>query len=218
MTVLTKETVDILQNFATINNSIVIKPGNSIGTLSVNKNILAVADVNETFQRQISIYDLGSFISGTRFFDMPKLVTDNDQYLTITDEKNTRKKSKFYYADPDIIVQPPDKELQLPSIDVEFEISSSDLKDLISSANTYRVPDLCVFGDGETINLCTTDKKNDTSTTHTIEVGETDQEFCYCFKVENLRLLVRNYKVSISKSNVAFFDGGTIRYWIAMEP
>lgn len=218
MTVLTRDTVDILQNFATINNSIVIKPGNTIGTLSVNKNILASADVPEEFDRQISIYDLGSFIAGTKFFDSPKLVTDNDNYVTITEQANTRKRAKFYYADPDIIVQPPDKNIQLPSVDVEFDLSGNDLKQLLAAAATYRVPDLCVYGDGESISLCITDKKNDTSNTYSVEVGETDKEFCYCFKVENLRVVNRNYTVSISNSNVAYFDGGNIRYWIALEP
>lgn len=218
MTVLTRDTIDILQNFATINNSIVIKPGKAINTLSVNKNILASADVEEVFDRQIAIYDLGSFISSTRFFDDPKLVTDNESYVTITERSNNRKRAKFYYADPDIIVQPPDKEIQLPSVDVTFELTGHDLKQLLAASATYRAPDLCVFGDGETINLCITDKKNDTSNTYSIEVGKTEQEFCYCFKVENLRIIPRNYTVSISKSNVAYFDGGSIRYWIALEP
>ena len=43
MTVISKETIDILKNFSSINKSIVIKPGSTIKTLSVNKTILAEA-------------------------------------------------------------------------------------------------------------------------------------------------------------------------------
>ena len=49
MTVITKPTIEVLKNFCSINKSIVIKPGNQISTLSINKNILAIADVEEQF-------------------------------------------------------------------------------------------------------------------------------------------------------------------------
>ena len=62
MTVISKETIDILKNFSSINKSIVIKPGNTIRTLSVNKNILASAKIEESISEQISIYDLSSFL------------------------------------------------------------------------------------------------------------------------------------------------------------
>ena len=52
---ITPRTVEILKNFCTINKSIVIKPGNQIATLSINKNILAIADVEEAFDSEIAI-------------------------------------------------------------------------------------------------------------------------------------------------------------------
>jgi len=218
MTVLTTTTHKILKNFASINNSIVIKPGSTIGTLSVNKNILAVADVEEKFEKQISIYDLSQFLHGFSFFNVPEVVTDNESYVTVTEHGNDTKKVRFYYADPDIIVQPPDKTIVLPSVDVSFTISESNLTELRRAAYVFGLPDICVYGDKKMITICTTDKKNDTSHTYTFELGPTTKEFCYCLKVENLRILNQDYKVSISNSNVAYFDGGNVRYWIALEP
>ena len=55
---ITKPTIEILKNFCSINKSLVIKPGNRLSTLSINKNILAYADVEEQFDSQMSIYDL----------------------------------------------------------------------------------------------------------------------------------------------------------------
>ena len=72
---ITPRTVEILKNFCTINKSIVIKPGNQIATLSINKNILAIADVEETFDSEIAIYDLGMFINGLTLLDQPKINT-----------------------------------------------------------------------------------------------------------------------------------------------
>ena len=68
MTMLSKPTIEILKNFCSINKSLVINPGNKLSTLSINKNILAIADVEEQFESQMSIYDLGVFLGGLSLF------------------------------------------------------------------------------------------------------------------------------------------------------
>ena len=217
MTVLSKPTLEILKNFCSINKSLVINPGNKLSTLSINKNILVYADVEESFDSQLSIYDLGVFLGGLSLFEQPSIDTTKDNYVTVSDTKG-RSKTKFFYADPDIITQPPEKEISLPSEDVKFRLESTALQQLQRAASVYQLPDLCLFGDGEKMNLCLTDKKNDTSNTYSIEVGTSEDEFCYCFKVENLKLLIGDYNVTLSKSNVALFQGEGIKYFIALEP
>ena len=217
MTVLSKPTLEILKNFCSINKSLVINPGNKLSTLSINKNILVYADVEESFDSQLSIYDLGVFLGGLSLFEQPSIDTSRDNYVTVSDTKG-RSKTKFFYADPDIITQPPEKEINLPSEDVKFRLESTALQQLQRAASVYQLPDLCLFGDGEKMNLCLTDKKNDTSNTYSIEVGTSEDEFCYCFKVENLKLLLGDYNVTLSKSNVALFQGEGIKYFIALEP
>ncbi len=217
MTVLSKPTLEILKNFCSINKSLVINPGNKLSTLSINKNILVYADVEESFDSQLSIYDLGVFLGGLSLFEQPSIDTSRDNYVTVSDTKG-RSKTKFFYADPDIITQPPEKEINLPSEDVKFRLEATSLQQLQRAASVYQLPDLCLFGDGEKMNLCLTDKKNDTSNTYSIEVGTSEDEFCYCFKVENLKLLLGDYNVTLSKSNVALFQGEGIKYFIALEP
>jgi hypothetical protein len=217
MTVISKSTIEVLKNFCSINKSIVIKPGNQVSTLSINKNILAIADVEEQFESQISIYDLGVFLGGLNLFDTPKLDTSQSNYVTVSDRRG-KSKTRFFYADPDIITQPPEKEISIPSSDVTFQLPSNSLDQLKKAALVYQLPDLCLYGTDGTMNLCVTDKKNDTSNSYSIEVGETDNEFCYCFKVENLKLLLDDYNVTISKHNVALFQGNGIKYFIALEP
>ena len=217
MTVLSKPTIEVLKNFCSINKSLVINPGNRLSTLSINKNILAYADVEESFDSQMSIYDLGVFLGGLSLFDKPKIDTQADNYVTVSDTAG-RSKTRFFYADPDIITQPPEKEINLPSEDVKFRLNSSTLQQLQRAASVYQLPDLCLVGDGQTMNLRVTDKKNDTSNSYSVEVGENENEFCFCFKVENLKLLLADYNVTISKSNVALFHGDGIKYFIALEP
>lgn len=217
MTVISKPTIEVLRNFCSINKSIVIKPGNKISTLSINKNILAIADVEESFDTQISIYDLGVFLGGLSLFDSPKIDTTQSNYVTVSDQRG-KSKTRFFYADPDIITQAPEKEITLPSEDVKFRLEASVLKQLGQAASVYQLPDLCLFGSNGYMHLCVTDKKNDTSNSYSVEVGETQEEFCYCFKVENLKLLGGDYDVSVSKHNVALFKGDGIKYFIALEP
>ena len=217
MTVISKPTIEVLRNFCSINKSIVIKPGNKISTLSINKNILAVAEVEETFDSQISIYDLGVFLGGLSLFDAPKIDTTQSNYVTVSDQRG-KSKTRYFYADPDIITQPPEREIELPSKDVSFRLESNVLQQLQRAAMVYQLPDLCLHGNGESMELCVTDKKNDTSNSYSVDVGETDEEFCFCFKVENLKLLAGDYDVSLSKTNVAQFQGDGIKYLIALEP
>ena len=217
MTVITKPTIEVLKNFCSINKSIVIKPGNQIATLSINKNILAIADVEEQFESQISIYDLGVFLGGLSLFDQPKIDTTDSNYVTVSDQRG-KSKTRFFYADPDIITQPPEKEITIPSVDVKFILEAGILQQLQRAAMVYQLPDLCLYGDGTEMSLCVTDKKNDTSNSYSVQVGASDDEFCYCFKVENLKLLAGDYNVTISKQNVALFQGSGIKYFIALEP
>ena len=214
---ITPRTVEILKNFCTINKSIVIKPGNQLSTLSINKNILAVADVEEAFDSEIAIYDLGMFINGLMLLDQPKINTDSKSYVTITDAAG-RSKTRYFYADPDIITQAPEEEIKLPSMDVSFHLDAETLRQLNKAASIYALPDLCLFGDGETMNLTVTDKKNETSNNFSVNVGTTTENFCYCFRVENLKLLAGAYDVSISSKSVALFQGKGIKYYIALEP
>ena len=83
MTIISKPTIEVLKNFCTINKSIVIKPGKQVSTLSINKNILAIADVDEQFDSQISIYDLQIFLQGLSLFDQPKIDTTESNYVTL---------------------------------------------------------------------------------------------------------------------------------------
>ena len=217
MTVISKSTIEVLKNFCSINKSIVIKPGNKVATLSINKNILAIADVEESFDTQISIYDLGVFLGGLSLFDQPKIDTSERNYVTVSDQRG-KSKTRFFYADPDIITQAPEKEISLPSEDVSFRLEAGVLQQLQRAASVYQLPDLCLFSAAGDMHLCVTDKKNDTSNSYSVEVGESDDEFCYCFKVENLKLLAGDYNVTVSKHNVALFQGSGIKYFIALEP
>ena len=61
---LSEKTLTVLKNFAGINNSILVKEGNQLRTISVAKNILAEANIDEEFPRPFGVYDLNQFLNG----------------------------------------------------------------------------------------------------------------------------------------------------------
>ena len=150
--------------------------------------------------------------------DAPITLQTHRQLDHILCARRWRRNVTNIYADPDVIVQPPEKEISLPSEDVHFRLEADTMKRLEMAARCYSLEDLCLFCSDGTMHLTVTDKKNDTSNSFSVEVGKSDQQFCYCFKVENLKLLPADYDVTVSKHNVALFKGPGIKYYIAMEP
>jgi hypothetical protein len=214
---LSDTTLTILKNFAGINNSILVKQGNKLRTISVAKNILAEADISEEFPREFAIYDLNQFLNGLGLHQDPDLDFKEDSHITIREGK---RRVKYFFADPNVIVSPPDKDIQLPSQDVCFQLDSVTLEKLLKAAAVYQLPDLSAVGEAGVIRLVVRDKKNDTSNEYSIVVGETDKEFTFNFKVENIKIIPGAYDVVVSSKLLSQFTNNkySLSYWIALEP
>ena len=210
-------TLMVLKNFAGINNSILVKKGSKLRTMSVAKNILAEADINEDFPREFGIYDLNQFLNGLSLHQDPNLDFSEDTYLTIREGK---RRVKYFFADPQVIVTPPEKEIDLPTKDVCFQIESVTLDKLLKAAAVYQLPDLSAVGKDGVIKLVVRDKKNDTSNEFAIVVGETDKDFVFNFKVENIKIIPGAYDIVISSKLLSKFTNTNISlvYYIALEP
>ena len=215
---LSEKTINLLENFSSINQSILVKKGSKLRTISVMKNILAEAEVDENFDRDFGIYDLPQFLNGVNLMKDPDLDLKNETYMIIREGKSTR--VKFAFADPDCIVSPPEKGVTLPSSDVTFELDSVQLGKLLKASSVYQLPDLSAVGNGEEVTLVVSDRKNDNSNEYTLVVGKTDKEFVFNFKMENIKLIPGSYDVQISKKNLAKFTNNNynLDYFIALEP
>lgn len=207
----------ILKNFAGINNSILVKQGNKLRTISVAKNILAEAEIKEEFPRDFAIYDLNQFLNGLSLHQDPDLDFQEESYLSI---KEGKRRVKYFFADPNVIISPPEKEIQLPTQDVCFQMDSVTLEKLVKAAAVYQLPDLSAIGENGVIKLVVRDKKNDTSNEYAIVVGETDQEFSFNFKVENIKIIPGAYDVVVSSKLLSQFTNTqhNLKYYIALEP
>ena len=212
-----ENTISILKNFSGINQSLFFKQGNVLKTISVMKNILAEATIEENLPKDFGIYDLNQFLNGLSLHKSAELDFENDNYIVIREGKT---RSKYFFADPSVIVTPPDKSINLPSKDVCFILDTKELDRLLKAAAVYQLPDLSVVGEAGVVKLVVRDKKNDTSNDFSVVVGETNDVFTFNFKVENLRILPGTYEVVISKKLLSHFKNTSIdiSYWIALEP
>jgi len=214
---LSDKTLTVLKNFAGINNSILVKQGTQLRTMSVAKNILAEASIDEEFTKDFAIYDLNQFLNGLGLHQDPEMDFSESSYLTIREGK---RRVKYFFADPAVIVSPPDKKINLPSEDVHFQLDSISLEKLLKAAAVYQLPDLSVIGGSGVVKLVVRDKKNDTSNEFAIVVGETDKEFAFNFKVENIKIIPGAYDVVVSSKLLSQFTNTNynLKYFIALEP
>lgn len=214
---LSDKTINLLKNFSDINQSILFKKGNKLRTISVMKNIMAEAEIQEDFPKDFAIYDLTQFLRGMFLHNQPELDFANDGHVVIREGKT---RSKYFFADPSVIVVPPEKSLTLPTMDVEFELAAEQLEKIRKAVLAFQLPDLSVVGEAGVVKLVVHDKKNDTSNDFQVIVGETDGEFCFHFKVENIKVIPGDYKVSISSKLLSKFINTDydLTYYIALEP
>ena len=214
---LSDKTLTLLKNFSSINQSILFKEGNSLRTISVMKNILAEATIEEELPKNFGIYDLNQFLNGLNLHQNAELDFQNDGYVVIKEGKS---RSKYFFADPNVIITPPEKDIVLPSEDVCFLLDTKELDKLLKAAAVYQLPDLSVVGEAGVVKLVVRDKKNDTSNDFSVVVGETDETFSFNFKVENIKILPGSYEVVISRKLLSRFKntGFDVTYHIALEP
>ena len=212
---LSNETINVLKNFSTINQNLVIKEGSDITTMSAMKNIVAKAKVEEVFEKEFAIYDLNEFLSALSLFGKPDLDFQND-FVVITEEGSS-KSLKYWYSDPSVVTTPT-KDITMPSNEVKFNFSSDSLAEITRAASVIGAPDM-VLENGK---LRVTDKKNTTANDYATElnVPESDVDYKFWFKVENLKLLPGSYSVEVSSKKISKFTNSNvdINYFIALEP
>jgi len=216
---LSKETIEVLKNFSEINQSILIKKGSTIKTVSIQQNILAHAKVEESFPQDFAIYQLNEFIGVLSTMSNPNL-TFHDKYVMLSQENGAC--TKYFYAEPSVVISP-EKDIVMPSEEINFTLLEKQYNDLLKMSSILQLNDICLKGcsKSDKIFLAVTNKKNDTSNDYSVQVGEgVDEPFKMYFKTENLKMVVGDYNVHISSKGISHFENMTIKldYWIALEP
>ena len=211
--VISEKTIEILKNFATVNPSIAFKAGNKIRTVSEQKNILAEATVTEDFPQDFAIYELNQFLGLASLFENGSF-DFGEKSVTLSEDGT---KSRYTYTDPSMVTSPPEKNIELPSVEVAFKLPKDVLARVLNAANQLQLPEVVVRGDGSIVKLVATDTKNPTSNEFAVDVAENGANFDFVFKTENLKMIAGDYTADISSKGIAHFKGEVAQYWIATE-
>ena len=228
---LSESTINVLKSFSVINTGIELQPGNVLKTISPQKSIMARAELPDDFPAPGCFYELNRFLGVLTLFDQPQL-DFNEKYLTIRDAKRS---VNYTFADPQMIVTPPAKEVQLPSVDVDVEIKWADMSNTLRAASVMSLPEIAISSEGSTINLEAISSKNPTADKYTtvIDNNASGKVFKAVFKLENIKIMNFDYKVELSSKGITKFtslnnktwkdekvefqDGPVLTYWIATE-
>ena len=209
---LSEQTVALLKNFSGINQNIQFKAGSKISTISAQKNILVSAEINESFPSDFAIYDLNKMLGVMSLFKDPDLDIG---------EKTMKIGGKvdYMFADPAMIVSPPDKELAFPDPEITFTLYNSDFSQVIKAASVLGLPHICVEGKDNKMSLVATDVNNSSSDEFKSDLGETSEVFNFVFKIENLKLFSGDYNVEITSKGISKFSqtSANLKYFIATE-
>jgi hypothetical protein len=207
-------TFDVLKNFSTINQSLAFKKGSTIRTVSEQKTILAQAKVEEAFPVDFAIYELNQFLGLSSLFEEADF-DFGERQVTL---KEGASKANYTYADPSMITTPPEKNIELPSVEVQFDMFKADLRQILNGANQLGLPEVTITNRDGKIAMVATDTKNPSSNEFAISSDrDTDATFQFIFKIENLKFIPNDYNVSISKQGIAHFKSDNVQYWVATE-
>lgn len=209
---ISKRTLAILKNFASINQSIMIPCGNKLQTISNVKDLFASTEVEETFPVDVAIYDLNQFLAIVGLFEDPDFEF-NENSVTISEGSLTQ---TFFYADPSVIVTPPEKGITLPSVEVKGNLSKEHLSSVVRAASANGATDL-TFQNGD---IKVHDKAVPNSNNFTIKsVTDHPADFELTIAVEKLKMITDDYGIELCAKGLSRFSGANgIEYFVALQP
>lgn len=208
------KTIQVLKNFSIINPSIMFEKGDVLTTISPLKTIMAKSKITETIEKDFGIFDLNRFLGVLSLFNDPELSL-HENYIKISDEN---KSVNFVFADPVTMVVPPKKEIKMNEPFTTFNLNNETLQSVMKGASVLQLPEIAIEGTGERLLCKAVDVKNPTNNSFEIDLQPEDKKFKIIFSCNNLKLLNKDYKVSIVKG-LGYFTStdSEVEYWIATE-
>jgi hypothetical protein len=206
-------TTTIIKNFSGINPSLVLKPGNTIKTISPQKTIVASAEISDEIPGTAHIFNVSRLLSIMSLYEKPNLEFEEKRFII----SEGKKKTYYTFADPSNIILPPEKEVKFPSVDVEVDVSWENLQSVMKAADILQLPEVAFVGDSGACYIKAIKSAETSADTFGVELGETEDTFCLILKTENLKMLPGDYKVSLSSKGISKFTGKDVKYWVAVE-
>lgn len=215
---ITQKTIDVLKNFAGINQSLYVDAmTKKLSTISVDKNIIGYAEIEEEFPVEFGLYDLNEFLSAVSLFNDPSFEL-NEKYMIVSDASGNS--LSYRYVAKEIVVSPP-KVVKFPEPELEVVLSKELIGKIIRSSSVLSAPEFIFTVRSGKVVVAVADSKNDASNSFEIPVCDYkgSDEFNLILKVENLKLQPLEYVVQISSRGISRWtnDENGVEYYIALD-
>jgi hypothetical protein len=215
---ISESTLEVLQNFSSINNGITVNIGNEIKTISPMKNIFGKATVEDNFTSEFSVYDLPEFLATISLLGSDAEFEFGDNSVNISGNGAS---ATYNYAESSMIIAPPEKDITMPNPEIVFDISTELLSKLQKASAVLSRPDLVLESNGTVVTLTVRDKKNPTTNNFSEVIMDGDgQTYSMNFKMENIKVVKDEYTVYVSSKGLSHFVAKNkgLEYFIALEP
>lgn len=192
---LSKNTISILRNFSSINQGIQFVEGNEIRVGAVDKSVMGIAKVEETFPIDFAIYNLKQFLTVLSMFDNPDLKF-YDEYVSI---EEGRESIKYYYTSSDNIVGAP-YDIEFIGSDERVQITSTQLDRLTKASNAMALNHFSVVHEDNQLELIVEDGEQDSNHEFTISLDfDSDLgDFEAQMMMKNINFVSYDYDISFT--------------------
>jgi len=197
---ISKKTIDILKNFASINTGLYVEAGNKLYTLSSGYSIITQATIDETFESNFAIYDLSKFLGVLSLFDGAELEFDS-KYVTIYDQNNSS--TKYYFCDPknvEKIVKNYGKTPKCGKNLFKFDITSKQIESLKRAASLLELKTIKIQkSDQGGVDVIVLDQENVSPNEYSIHFSDADVlgDAEIFLNIDLLNLYPGNYTVEV---------------------
>ena len=213
-------TMEVLKNFSTINQGLIVKPGKVLKTISAGKTIMAEATIAEEFDQEFGIYDLNKTLGLLTMNKAAPEVVVGKEFLTFTGlGGNAKIRQRFSPINLIFGYDKLDRKM-LDICDININISQEIHNWIFSAASILKCPNIVIKSDGGDVEICAVDVKGELVDDASVMVGEKSTETFYAvLKIENLKIIPGAYSVGIAKAGVTLWQhkDKKIKYWIALE-
>jgi hypothetical protein len=187
--------------------------------MSIAKNIVSRAEIEESFPNTFGIYDLSEFLSVLSLVDRPS-ITFGDNFCTVSDGSGLSS-IKYFYSDPEML-SAPKKDIVMPQCEVKFLLTNDTLSKIKRASSALGYDNISIRPNGKSIEISVIDANDKTSNSYSVLAEGTFPEgsdFNFIMGVSNMKLLGEDYEVSVSTKLISHFKSinSETQYFIALE-
>lgn len=233
---LSKQTIDALSNLASINNSILIKAGNVLTSMSAGRDVVVRIEVPDSFPVNIPIYDgLTDLLRLLKLFEDPSFKYNSDN-MVIRSGRNSQlfrfAKETMFGTDNRANIRVPKGDPKDTELDYDFTftLTNDDMTKIRRASSITGSPDFVVRSVEGGVEVACTDMDNPKSSNEYAVGIDSDAELgesTVSFQMANMKMAPGDYEVSIRAKEAPLIshwrrlkgEGESVdyQYWVAVS-